>query len=814
MKILKNLIKINQNKNKTNKLFLFLIFFLLFPIFKQFKYFRAYNLPTNEILLISEEGIIITDIENKSPQNIHQLELFTSNEDLKYISFNKLVLFDETYLFCRVKQFLYILSYNLYSIFYTLTISDMVQSQVSLIPFIDKNNNNLIIIAYINTKKELILEAYKILDDTASLTNKVTKTIEKDGISEYSFDYGLSCEMMSTPNYSNDLLVCFVASESNYLNVLVFDPENDFSYMYLVTYETQIENINLIKSAVYTDKTSCFICLEVNSNGYGYGCIAFNFEHQIWSEFNLIIGFSDGYEYDFEVYYIEEKNEYFAYFPFSSMEYYLYKFDINFQIIDKNEYGDECYTVYEQNNCDIKHSSIFIYSNNKYIFISSYQLNNADNFEINDINNECNGLAFFTGFELKVLSNISIADNNPTQSSTTKIVVPTTITINSSNPSIQSLITTNIESTLKSTIMIPPSTIYQLNPNKISLSTLPLTTISIYNTNIQNFNNNMDIIFYDEGEIIKGKINISRECIEDEIDEIMYTIEIGQKYKIDGDTYNITISPIDDINSFDTYVDFLECEDILRTKHNLSDEEILTIFQIEIDKISENSLTNQVEYAIYDERRNKLNLSFCQDIEIKINYYIGNNSLLNISMLSYYSDLGIDILDINDSFFNDICYPFSNSNSDIILKDRVTDIYQNFSLCDNNCDYDKIDIQNMTITCTCSIKTEISTKVDPPVFVNILMDTFKYSSFGVIKCFNLVFSFKNKIQNIGFVILFIYLIINVILFIYYFISGINSIKIFIYKEMQKYNFILNIAQPNKKNKGNKNKQKTIYVNLN
>ena len=45
-------------------------------------------------------------------------------------------------------------------------------------------------------------------------------------------------------------------------------------------------------------------------------------------------------------------------------------------------------------------------------------------------------------------------------------------------------------------------------------------------------------------------------------------------------------------------------------------------------------------------------------------------------MVNYYSDLGIDIFNSKDSFFNDICYPFSNENSDIILKDRILDIYK------------------------------------------------------------------------------------------------------------------------------------------
>ena len=82
-------------------------------------------------------------------------------------------------------------------------------------------------------------------------------------------------------------------------------------------------------------------------------------------------------------------------------------------------------------------------------------------------------------------------------------------------------------------------------------------------------------------------------------------------------------------------------------------------------------------------------MMYCKTVQIKLTYDISDESLLNKTMISYYSELGIDIFDSEDSFFNDLCYPFSISNSDIILKDRVLNIYQNYSLCDNGCEYDK-----------------------------------------------------------------------------------------------------------------------------
>ena len=56
-----------------------------------------------------------------------------------------------------------------------------------------------------------------------------------------------------------------------------------------------------------------------------------------------------------------------------------------------------------------------------------------------------------------------------------------------------------------------------------------------------------------------------------------------------------------------------------------------------------------------------------------------------------------------------------------ILKDRVFDFYQNYSLCDNGCEYEQIDIENMSVICSCKIKTEINTEASSPEFGEIII---------------------------------------------------------------------------------------------
>ena len=77
--------------------------------------------------------------------------------------------------------------------------------------------------------------------------------------------------------------------------------------------------------------------------------------------------------------------------------------------------------------------------------------------------------------------------------------------------------------------------------------------------------------------------NKTKNEIKDNLSNIIDEIQVGQKYKINGDDYNIIISPTKMTNTFkSTYIEFSLCEHILRKHYNLSSTEILTVLQIEI----------------------------------------------------------------------------------------------------------------------------------------------------------------------------------------------------------------------------------------
>ena len=295
----------------------------------------------------------------------------------------------------------------------------------------------------------------------------------------------------------------------------------------------------------------------------------------------------------------------------------------------------------------------------------------------------------------------------------------------------------------------------------------------------------------DDKEIIKSKINITKNDIENSLSEIINTIEIGKKYKIEGEDFSIKIHPINEkLGENSTFVNFSECESILRKKLNLSENYILTTMLIEIESTIENSLTNQVKYAIYDEDKNKLDLSYCENTTIKINYEINDPSVLDKDLIKSFSEKGIDILNSNDNFFHDICIPYDVNDTDVILADRISDIYQNFSLCESDCTYDNINLTTNIISCSCNIKTNISYEEETPTFSEMVKTTFKNTNFAIIKCYHITLNMKNLNSNFGFWIFAIISFLHIPLFIYYFLKEIKSVGKFVADEMKKNNYFI------------------------
>ena len=723
---------------------LFIMFYII-PILKSIRYLKVFNLISEDILLITDENIIKYNIDSKDKYIILYFNYTINQNNIDLINFAQYPSNNEGYFLCRIQQYIYIISNKNDSLIRLVSLDEIEDKYISIISYKSPNSLFYCIINYINDNNTLISKMYSIYEDPNIQIGKIEHRNHyyyEDYKRLLSLDVGISCEIMNSYDKDN-ILICFVENkDNNSLVAIAFNPEQGMNILYTIS-DTEInEKITFIKSITNADKNRCLLCYYNYTNSFR--CLLYNsYNNTLTNAITFYHHFSGEEENNFNVNYNRENEDYLVLFNYQTMIYKLIEYD-GYNLYNETE--KFCLIMNLLNNLNISNIySNILFNKNKYYLLLA--INDSINFTLYEIEEHCN-----------ILYNFDVLNITSFQSLFSYITSSTSI------PSLSSsLLTTNLSKT------------------------------SVSSSSILPYFKDIEIMF--DGYIGFGKINQTKEEIENNLDKIMEIIELKKKYLICGDNFNISISPIKDINTFQsTYADLSLCEDILREKYKLPSDEILTVMQIEIDKMNENSLTNQLEYAIYNEKKEKLDLSYCKNLEIIVHYNIKNISSLNKTMISYYSELGIDIFNINDSFFSDICYSFSISDSDIILKDRVLDIYQNYSLCDHKCNYDNIDLESNSISCLCQIKTEIDVDIESPNFDTVIKDTFRDSNFGVFKCYKLIFNLKNKLDNIGFWIFLFFTICHIPIFIHYFIHGLKPIYIFNNNNIKK---IFNKEESNK-----------------
>ena len=116
--------------------------------------------------------------------------------------------------------------------------------------------------------------------------------------------------------------------------------------------------------------------------------------------------------------------------------------------------------------------------------------------------------------------------------------------------------------------------------------------------------------------------------------------------------------------------------------------------------------------------------------------------------------LGYDMFDINDKFYQDICTPYRSSHeTDVILADRLYYYYynNNETKCQSNCKLSDYLIETEYLKCSCDVSnseihTEDSQKFNPKIIYKSFYEVLKFSNYKVLKCYKLVFELKLNYQ--------------------------------------------------------------------
>ena len=222
-----------------------------------------------------------------------------------------------------------------------------------------------------------------------------------------------------------------------------------------------------------------------------------------------------------------------------------------------------------------------------------------------------------------------------------------------------------------------------------------------------------------------------------------------------NETYHFSILSNKKMYKNLTYIDFQDCEYLLKKYHNIDANEDVILFTIEY--LREEYRIPIIEYTFFNKNgTEELNASICQ--HLNFTYYIPAH--INLSEDFKY--------DFESEYNNEICFPYTTENkTDIILFERRKEFNtHNMSICENGCSYRGH--QSNKVLCECPAKINFNKfLLDDEAGNNELISRFKTNNFesfnfGVLKCFKLMFTKENIEKNFGSIIYIAILIFNVL----------------------------------------------------
>ena len=713
-----------------NKYIIF-IFIFLKTIFSEeiifnYKYAKFLELLDENYIMCTEKDISIYDSTFKINYFLYNFTTEVKGvDDFQFVTISQYPNEDGGNIIVLYKTKAYLI-YSSYSRIIEANLSlSLSSTYYTLVPYKVGNNYNFII-GYISVNIKLAYFKFNLEGNKLDIIEDVIPDLPKhEGDGNIASYLGYSCHIMISDS-KGEVLTCFY-ERANIFGVCSFNLE---------TFEIIEDLCNLfditimpgnIHSDISQDKSKALICFINNSGNEAY-CLNYDINEHKLSNLEKSSDSCSKYASSLNIFYSKKSQEYIFSCINYGGEFTIVKFDKDFNIITsnnafKNDIGIvEFFTI------------IYDYENNVYSFISSSE-----------------------GYKSVIINSLSESFSPVEKLSWFKdeLIVDTDSSQYSNNIISDSITNEEIEQEC------PKEFLYQNKNTGECLKTCDISDLI----------NNKCII----RNLTDDNINI----IKQQIKNLINSIKIGDDTNVIIDGENSIYQIISSLKMNENYdknlsiIDFGQCEEILKEEYGV---DYLLIFKIDT-KIADNSPVI-VNYEVYNPNNlTKMNLELCKNVYINTytKYYPSKESFDKIKQLN---ESGYDLYNINSSFYQDLCSPFTTSDgTDILLVDRKNYYFENISLCENSCTYSNYDYINQMVKCECKVKRdiEVKDKINSKIFFSNFLELDKFSNIKLLKCYILVFSKKGQTNNIGSYIFLVILFAIVILGIIYRIDQVKII---------------------------------------
>ena len=295
--------------------------------------------------------------------------------------------------------------------------------------------------------------------------------------------------------------------------------------------------------------------------------------------------------------------------------------------------------------------------------------------------------------------------------------------------------------------------------------------------------------------------------------EFYYTVNHIAKFM--GSDFTMALyknsSCIDELKLNITKIEYDSCIQQLKIDNNIDEDKELIVAVIDVMK-GNNPITS---FGFFNpDTGEKLDASkSCSDKSVKM--YEDILTLLNDPLaIELLEQQKINIFDLNDGFYKDICFHFNSPNGkDATLQDRMKSFYPNLTLCNPGCKNKGINITTLRAECECTFQDLLSKNIfendlfGDNVFIKEsiqeIADMINNLNLEILACYKDIFDFKYFKKNKGGFIVILLFILHTICIIVYSAKSKNTMIRFIYSILEKYIFYIKKKKKNKKNDNSK-----------
>ena len=150
--------------------------------------------------------------------------------------------------------------------------------------------------------------------------------------------------------------------------------------------------------------------------------------------------------------------------------------------------------------------------------------------------------------------------------------------------------------------------------------------------------------------------------------------------------------------------------------------------------------------------------TICKDEEVTIKKSVLsqlNNSNVDLNSVLFLAQQDINIFNLSDEFYTDICYNYVSPNGkDVPLSDRIKAFYPNITLCESGCICKGVDLDSLESICECKFNDLMRNEYieDNVLLSNTIGEVFdliRSSNFIILKCYKGIFKKENIVKSYG-----------------------------------------------------------------